>query len=447
MSTLAFTRHYADHVAWLSSQYARCLAAHRYDAVVVHGGVARKRSEFDDQWWSLRATPHFQHWVPLAEPDAALVIVPGATPLLARVKADNFWEQPAAPESDHWTSHLAQVSIADRASLRSHIPAGRVAFVGEDLTAAAAWGIADVNPAGLVRDLDALRTRKTAYEVDCLVEANRRAAIGHAAVRDAFAAGAESEFELHLAFLRATGQDDPETPYKNIVAMGRNAATLHHIAYARRPVGEGGAQTLLLDAGATCLGYCSDITRTWVRGPASALRDAYGALVDGMEALQQTVCGEVAVGMGYESLHDRAHAHLGALLATVGLVRCTGEEAVTTGITRKLLPHGLGHSLGLQCHDVGCAVVKPRDDNPFLRNTSVIEVGQVFTIEPGVYFIDGLLRDLRDGPHAKLVDWDLVGRLAPLGGIRIEDDVVVTGGAATIRNVTREYLPTGGATV
>ena len=90
MSTLAFTRHYADHVAWLSSQYARCLAAHRYDAVVVHGGVARKRSEFDDQWWSLRATPHFQHWVPLAEPDAALVIVPGATPQLARVKTDNF---------------------------------------------------------------------------------------------------------------------------------------------------------------------------------------------------------------------------------------------------------------------------------------------------------------------------------------------------------------------
>lgn len=448
MSAPAFTRHYADHVARLQSAYARCLAAHGYDAVVVHGGLARKRSEFDDQWWSLRPTPHFQHWVPVAEPDAALVIVPGATPLLARVRADNFWERPAAPESDHWAQRVAQVTLDATSSLRSHIPSGRVAFVGEDLAAAAAWGLADVNPAGLVRDLDALRTRKTPYEVDCLVEANRRAAAGHAAVRDAFAAGAETEFELHLAYLRATGQDDPETPYKNIVAMGRNAATLHHIAYERRPAGEGGAQTLLLDAGATCLGYCSDITRTWVRGPASAARDAWGALVEGMESLQRTVCAEVTAGRGYESLHDRAHDHLGALLARVGVLRCSGGEAVAKGVTRVFLPHGLGHSLGLQCHDVGCAVVKPRADNPFLRNTSKVEVGQVFTIEPGVYFIDGLLRGLREGPHASLVEWDLVGRLAPLGGVRIEDDVVVTGDApGAIRNVTREFLPTGGATV
>ena len=96
----------------------------------------------------------------------------------------------------------------------------------------------------------------------------------------------------------------------------------------------------------------------------------------------------------------------------------------------------------LQTHDVGCAVIKPKTENPFLRNTSPIAEGQVFTIEPGLYFVDSLLAPLRAGPEGKLVDWNLVEALSPLGGIRIEDDVLVT--SAGTRNFTREVLPLGG---
>jgi Xaa-Pro dipeptidase len=84
----------------------------------------------------------------------------------------------------------------------------------------------------------------------------------------------------------------------------------------------------------------------------------------------------------------------------------------------------------------------PRADNPFLRNTTVIARDQVFTIEPGIYFIDALLEPLRQGPRAGDVDWKLVDALALLGGVRIEDDVVV--GEQGVRNLTREQLPTGG---
>jgi Xaa-Pro dipeptidase len=105
----------------------------------------------------------------------------------------------------------------------------------------------------------------------------------------------------------------------------------------------------------------------------------------------------------------------------------------------------LGHSLGLQVHDVGCATTKPRPENPFLRNTTVISEGQCFTIEPGVYFIDSLLRPLKDGPRAKDVDWKLVDALAPFGGVRIEDDVIVR--ADGLRNLTREVLPKGGGAI
>ena len=432
---------YAAHVTALESQYAQCLEAHGFAAVVIHGGIARKRSDFDDQYWSLRPTPHLQHWAPVAEPDAALLVAPGRRAVLSRVPSTSFWEAPAAPESTHFEAHFTHLAPTSADALKDHLPPGAVAFVGEDRAQAARWGIPEdrVNPEGLLKSLDALRTRKSAYERACLAEANRRAAPGHAALRDAFFAGAESELDLHLAYLRATGQDDPETPYKNIIATDRNAATLHHIAYGRARGRR--AITLLVDAGATCLGYCSDITRTWVRPDGSDAADRFAALVSAVDAMQRSLCAEAAPGLRYEALHDRAHDALGAVLAAHGLLRCSAEEAVASGVTRAILPHGLGHSLGLQCHDVGCAVLKPRADNPFLRNTSVIEAGQVFTIEPGAYFIEGLLRPLREGPHGGLVRWDVVDALAPYGGVRIEDDVYVTGDAARpLENFTRDAL-------
>jgi len=114
---------------------------------------------------------------------------------------------------------------------------------------------------------------------------------------------------------------------------------------------------------------------------------------------------------------------------------------VASGVTRAFFPHGLGHALGLQCHDVGCAQLKPRADNPFLRNTSRIAERQCFTIEPGIYFIDSFMQQLQDGPHAASIDWSLLSQLAKLGGVRIEDDLVVVGGSAVTRNLTRQFLP------
>jgi len=76
----------------------------------------------------------------------------------------------------------------------------------------------------------------------------------------------------------------------------------------------------------------------------------------------------------------------------------------------------------------------------------VIAAGQVFTIEPGVYFIDGLLRPLREGEGSARVDWALVDALTPFGGVRIEDDLLVTG-PEEHRNMTREHLPRGGGDV
>ena len=282
---------------------------------------------------------------------------------------------------------------------------------------------------------------KTPYEVECIAEANRRAAAGHEELRKLFTDSDRSELELHLAFLGATRQDDAETPYKNIVALGAHAATLNHVSYAKRSQP---AQSMLVDAGAAFAGYASDVTRTWVKGKGAAA-SAFAQLVAQVEGMQQRLCLQAQVGLHYEALHDESHRQVGGILREVGIVKRSAEDATASGITRAFYPHGLGHSLGLQVHDVGCATTKPRPENPFLRNTTVISEGQCFTVEPGIYFIESLLRPVREGPRAKDVDWKLVDALASFGGVRIEDDVVVR--ADGVRNLTREVLPKGGGAI
>ncbi|HEY6459448.1 MAG TPA: Xaa-Pro dipeptidase, partial [Polyangiaceae bacterium] len=369
---------YRDHVADLARRTSRLLEEQGHDALVLESGAPLKRSRFDDQYWPLRPSPHFAHWVPLAEADCAIVVRAGLRPKLVRTAATSFWEKPAPPETRAFEEAFDVVTVRDAIEAGQQSGGGRVAYVGEGRE----------SPPELVRALDALRTTKTPYEVACLAEANRRARAGHDALREAFRGGDASELDLHLLYLKATAQDDWETPYKNIVALGEHAATLHHVAYGRAARSRE-AESLLVDAGASCRGYGADVTRTWVKG-AGATASAFGQLVAGVEAMQKRLCAAVKVGIPYEQLHDESHRQVGVILREVGVTRGPADEAVAAGVTRAFYPHGLGHSLGIQTHDVGCALRAPRADNPFLRNTSDVAVGQTFTIEPGVYFIDGL---------------------------------------------------------
>lgn len=430
---------YRAHVRALAARSAELLEASGWDAAVLHSGRATPRSRFDDQDWPLRPVPHFQHWAPLAWPDAFVCLRLGAAPRLVVVRESSFWE--ARPEPD-WALLAAgmELEVLDGAEgLAERLaPGPRTVFVGEAVDAAAGWGFTPEQraPASLLAGLEALRVHKSAYEIACMTEASRVAARGHRAAEAAFRAGERRELALHLRYLEATGQDAFDTPYQNIVALDRHAAVLHHVDYAREPR-LGPSAALLVDAGAQVRGYHADITRTHVVGqePDAA---AFAALVDGLDAVQRALCDAVRAGRPYEALHDESHHRIATLMESLGLLR-RPEDAVARGVTRKFFPHGLGHSLGVQTHDVGCRLRPPRPDNPFLRNTRDIEAGMAFTIEPGVYFIDALLEPLRSAPEGELVCWAEVDRLHRFGGVRIEDDVVVRapedGG---LLNLTRE---------
>ncbi len=432
---------YPLHIDALHSKTSVVCSSHGLDGVVIHSGAALSKSSFDDQSFPLVVVPAFRHWLPLVVENCALWVRAGHKPTLFLNVERSYWEGPPEPEGDHFWASFDVVEVrsaADiRAALRPHI--GGLAFIGDDRRFAASLGFADdrITPGALVKDLDTTRVHKSAYEVACHREANKRAAVGHTAAIDAFTSGAHSELDLHLLYLKETTQDDADTPYKGIVAKDEHAATLHHVAYSRR---RDAGRTLLVDAGAACFGYQSDITRTVVKGEGAAA-DTFRALVAAIDALQHELVASVRPGRQYQELHDEAHRLLGVALKRTGIAAAdvSAEALVALGTTRKLFPHGLGHSLGVVTHDVGCKLVAPRSENPYLRNTSTIEVGQVFTVEPGCYFIPQLLEEVRALPHGGGLHDDVVRALVPFGGVRIEDNIHVTVDGPD--NLTRPFLP------
>lgn len=431
---------YPAHVSTLADRARQALERTGYERVVLHAGELVNTSRFDDLEYPFRPSPAFAHWAPWPWPGSAVVVEKGrSVRLLARRRTD-FWEKLEAPDAEMVRGALSVEEVDDLGAVRELASKRGTAFVGESVRTGLRLGFDEgqVNPSALVDALEETRVHKTPYEVETLAEANRKAVRGHRAIEAAFRAGERSELALHLAYLSAIEQDDAETPYKNIVALGEAAAVLHHHHYGRRP----GARTLLVDAGASVRGFGADITRTYVEDGDASL---FAELLAGMETLQQAVCERVRVGKPYEQLHDEAHGLLGRLLVEAGVVRCSVEAAVQEGITRAFWPHGLGHSLGIQVHDVGCRREPPRAENAWLRNTRVIETGQVFTIEPGLYFIDALLDELRTRSAGADVRWDRIDPIRVYGGIRIEDDVYVRDPSASVpaRNLTREAFASG----
>jgi Xaa-Pro dipeptidase len=295
-----------------------------------------------------------------------------------------------------------------------------------------------VNPEALVKRLDWDRAIKTAYEVECLLRATVAGAKGHTAAREAFLAG-KSELEIHHAFVQGARCTDDTLPYPTIVCLDAKAAILHY--HAKRA--EGSGKLLLLDAGASDHGYGSDITRT---SATPSCDPRFSALIDAVDRIQQELCAMVRPGPSYVGIHLEAHRKIGAALIEHGVLKGSLDAAIERRYTSAFFPHGIGHHLGIQVHDIGGhqksregGVLPPPEGHPYLRNTRVMEVGQVFTIAPGIYFVPMLLEPFRAGASAADFNWPLIDQLAPMGGIRVEDNVLVT--EKGHRNLTREFLP------
>jgi len=341
---------------------------------------------------------------------------------------------PDAP-SGWWVDHVDIHIIRTPEEALALLPTDRArcAVLGEAQSTLGDW--APDNPAAVVNYLEYHRAFKTPYEIALMRQAQVSAVRGHRAAEAAFRNGAD-EFSIHMAYCAAVGQDANELPYGNIVALNEHAAVLHYTELGRQAPQP--LRSFLIDAGASAHGYASDITRTY----AAEGHDEFAAMVQAVDAAQQHMCAAVRPGFDYRQLHIDAHLSLMGVLKDFGVLRVSPQTALETGVSAAFFPHGIGHSIGLQVHDVagfagddaGTRIERPQG-HPYLRLTRVLEPGMVVTIEPGVYFIDMLLDQVKQAGHADSIDWKRVDVFRPYGGIRIEDEVVCTDGEPD--NLTR----------
>jgi len=230
---------------------------------------------------------------------------------------------------------------------------------------------------------------------------------------------------------------DRQQAFNPIVTV--RGETLHNEYYGNE-LREG--DLLLIDSGVeSAAGYASDVTRTLpVSGkfaPEQAeiysivLRAQLGAL----EAAQP--------GISFRDVHLRACRIMVEGLREAGLMTGDLADAVEAGAHALFFPHGLGHMLGLDVHDMedlGDAVGYPAGEKRsrqfglnFLRFTRTLDPGMVLTIEPGIYFIPALIdRWRQDRLHREFINYERLDSFKGFGGIRIEDDILVTSEGARV---------------
>jgi Xaa-Pro aminopeptidase len=228
----------------------------------------------------------------------------------------------------------------------------------------------------------------------------------------------ELQIALEAAFLRSGGDF---LAFESIVAAGDHAAVLH-FSPTDRELRAG--ELLLVDAGAEHRAYASDITRTYPIG---------GQLGTEQRLVWETVrrAGETAIeacrpGVRWREVHIAAALVVAEGLIELGVLRGEPQTLFESGAVTLFFPHGVGHTVGLGVRDAGFATdeeSEPLPGLPRMRLDIPLEPRQAWTVEPGIYFVAPLLARNRDRDD---VDWDRVDELLGFGGVRIEQNVLIT---------------------
>lgn len=289
-----------------------------------------------------------------------------------------------------------------------------------------------VRAATLREQLTHLRRPKDAHEVALVRRAAEATAQGFRALVQALKPGVserELQIELESAFLRG-GAD--RTGYGTIVGIGSHAGVLHFTPGDRRAKP---GDVVLVDAGAEVARYTADVTRTY-RLPGGD-DGFFRALHDVVLQVERNAIAGCRPGAEWRDLHLAAAREIADGLVALGLLVGSADSLVERDTQALFFPHGLGHMVGLGVRDAsGYLPGRARSTRPglsMLRTDLPLERGYLMTVEPGVYFIPALLQDpaLRER-HRDAVRWEKVDPLMDFGGVRIEDDVLVTDDAPEV---------------
>ena len=248
------------------------------------------------------------------------------------------------------------------------------------------------------------------------------------------------EYEMKAIFNKVQIENGlMQDAYNGIFASGVNASILHYVVNNSK-IKDG--DLFLMDSGFECNGYASDYTRTFpANGKYTDIQKGiYNSVLAGMDK----VLDSIKPGVKMEDLHLLAARTMMEGLKDMGVVKGNVDDMMEENIFALFFPHGLGHFLGLDTHDVGgYPKGVDRIERPgikFLRARRELLPGMVVTIEPGIYFVPAVLEPaIADPEKNQFLNTEKVESLLGFGGVRIEDDIIVTeDGMENMTNVPKE---------
>jgi len=296
-----------------------------------------------------------------------------------------------------------------------------------------------VDRSNLLIAMNSARVIKDLHEIRLIRRANLISAYAHRSVLQAIR-HFKNEAQIAATFIDACmSKGTKYQAYSVIAASGENNSTLH---YVKNNESLKGRQLVCLDAGCEWECYASDVTRTFPISGYWPSQDAKG-IYDIVQSMQTSCIKKLKPGVRFLSLHILAHK-----IAIEGLLRLgilqggTPEEIYESGTSRAFFPHGLGHHLGLEVHDVSPESIlsfqTKEEAYPVLQtelsmppctaDSSELEEGMVITVEPGIYFSRYALDHfyLPSPRFSRFINTSVLKKYLTVGGVRIEDDILIT---------------------
>lgn len=427
---------YKKHLSKVLNTFDKILEKYDYEELVLYSGE-QKTVYADDNTYPFKCDFNFKYLVPIENyPYSFVSYKSGEKPQLILFQKEDYWDSQPKDIEGFWTKYFKITYYSKLEKINSFFKRdlSKNAILGEELKRFEKLNFKAFNDQNIINHIAYARSLKSSYEVACIKEANKIASKAHKASYKAFLNGA-SEFETHLEYLKAIAFKESEVPYANIVAFNENSAILHYVDYNKEKID---AKSFLLDAGASYNGYASDITRTFSKNSS----DEFQALIKAVDDSTKNIISQIKVGLNYEILQEQMHKDVAQILVDFKLMNISKDEIYEERYTKLFSPAGVGHYIGLQVHDIGNfikdedgALIEKSKEHPFLRLRRDIEVGNVFTIEPGIYIIEQLLRPFFTN---KKFNWDNINKLRVYGGVRVEDNISVEKNG--VFNLTRDFF-------
>ncbi len=420
------------------------------DGLILIYGNGESPMNFAANPYPFRQDSNLLYFAGIPRPDVALLLDPaeGKSWLCGEDYdiEDAIWsgQQPSLLE---WADNSGMDGVLDMSSLRERLAKakGEIHYLPpyrcEHVRALSAWTgkpeaeIKAGSSEALIRAVVAQRSYKSRKEVQQIKAAIELSMLMHEAVEKQCRPG---QRESHLAALAEALPLSVGGRLAYPIILTVNGQILHN--HHHDNVLEEG-RLLLCDMGAEVpLGYAGDITRTFP--VADRFTERQKAIHDLVLRAEQESIKACKPGIPYRDIHLMAAGILTEGLIDLGLMQGDPREAVAAGAHALFFPHGLGHMLGLDVHDmeslgedyVGYDEKVKRSDQfglAYLRLGRALEPGFVLTVEPGIYFIPELIAQWRSQKkHENFIRYAEVEKYLDFGGVRIEDNVLITDSAA-----------------